>query len=59
MNEGETRQNAFKRGERKKEKEDRKARRQEVKNKQTHLKRNSSDRGAIMHLETHLSGKGK
>ena len=33
MNEGETRQNAFKRVERKREKEDRKARRQEVKNK--------------------------
>ena len=31
MNEGETRQDAFKRGERKREKEDRKARRQEVK----------------------------
>lgn len=59
MNEGETRQDALKRGERKRDKEDRKARRQEVKKKQTHLKKNSSDPGATMHLETDLSGKGK
>lgn len=59
MNEGETKQDALKRGERKREKQDRKARSQEVKKKQTHLKKNSADPGATMHLETHLSGKGK
>lgn len=45
-----------------KEKEKRKTEKLEgkkSKKKQTHLKRNSSDPGAIMHLETHLSGKGK
>lgn len=57
MNEGETRQDALKRGERKRDKEDRKARRQEVKKKQTHLKKNSSDPGATMHLQQICLGK--
>lgn len=32
---------------------------QEEIDRQTHSKRNSSDPGATMHLETHLFGKGK